>query len=202
MTPRWTIVIPVKGGENGKSRLSAPESDRRALAHAMALDTIEAACASGHDVVVVTNDAHVAASADALGARALPEGDAGGLDAAVAVGTGAVGDGMPRAALLGDLPALRAADLADALTRAAEHPRAVVADAEGTGSTLVTASPDVPWASAFGDGSFARHIALGCAPLAIPDASSLRRDVDTVDQLVAAAALGTGPRTTALLAEH
>ena len=72
---------------------------------------------------------------------------------------------MPRAALLGDLPALRPADLAAALEAAASVDRGVVADAEGTGSTLVTARAGVAWASAFGDGSFARHVALGCAPL-------------------------------------
>jgi 2-phospho-L-lactate guanylyltransferase len=107
---------------------------------------------------------------------------------------------MPRAALLGDLPALRPADLADALRAAASVDRAVVADAEGTGSTLVTAVAGVAWTSSFGDGSFARHVALGCAALEIADASTLRRDVDTAAQLDAARALGLGPRTAALLA--
>jgi 2-phospho-L-lactate guanylyltransferase len=57
----------------------------------------------------------------------------------------------------------------------------------------------VPWASAFGAGSLARHAALGCVALAIPDAPTLRRDVDTVDQLEAAAVLGLGPRTSAVV---
>ncbi|HKP07017.1 MAG TPA: 2-phospho-L-lactate guanylyltransferase, partial [Microbacterium sp.] len=56
------------------------------------------------------------------------------------------------------------------------------------------------WASSFGDGSFARHVALGCEALPIPDASTLRRDVDTAAQLDAAHALGLGARTAALLA--
>lgn len=121
------------------------------------------------------------------------------LDAAIARGIAAVPDRMPRAALLGDLPALRPGDLADALRLASAHARAVVADADGTGSTLVTAGPGVPWTSAFGAGSFARHVALGCTPLEVPDASSIRHDVDTAAQLDAAASLGLGPRTTALL---
>ncbi|GAA5031849.1 2-phospho-L-lactate guanylyltransferase [Microbacterium fluvii] len=120
------------------------------------------------------------------------------LDAAVAIGA-AVADGRPTAALLGDLPALRPEDLAQALEAAASVDRAVVADAEGTGSTLVTAGAGVPWASSFGDGSLARHVALGCAPLDVPADSTLRRDVDTADQLEAARALGLGPRTSALL---
>jgi 2-phospho-L-lactate guanylyltransferase len=106
---------------------------------------------------------------------------------------------MPRAALLGDLPALRPADLAAALVAAASVNRGVVADAEGTGSTLVTAGAGVDWASSFGDGSFARHVALGCVPLDVADGSTLRRDVDTARQLEAAVLLGLGPRTTRLL---
>lgn len=200
MTQRFTVVIPVKGGTNGKTRLVAPGLDRRALARAMALDTIDAARASGHEVVVVTGDAELAASVRLLGVRVCDEGDARGLEAAVAVGIDSIDAGKPRAVLLGDVPALRPDDLAAALTLASAHPRAVVSDAEGTGSTLVTAAPGEPWTSAFGDGSHARHVALGCFALEIPDASTLRRDVDTEAQLHAAAELGLGPRTAALLA--
>jgi 2-phospho-L-lactate guanylyltransferase len=122
-----------------------------------------------------------------------------GIDAAIALGASAAGERMPRAALLGDLPALRPADLAVALAAAASVDRGVVADAEGTGSTLVTARAGVAWSSAFGIDSFARHIALGCVPLDIPEASTLRRDVDTAAQLVAAESLGLGRRTGALI---
>ena len=76
----------------------------------------------------------------------------------------------------------------------------MVADAEGTGSTLVTAGAGVSWASAFGEGSFAAHVALGFAALPVPEDSSLRRDVDTAEQLAQAATLGLGRRTAALLA--
>ena len=71
----------------------------------------------------------------------------------------------------------------------------MVPDAEGDGSTLVTARAGVPWASAFGASSFERHVALGCAVLDAPADSSLRRDVDTPAHLEAAAELGLGPRT-------
>ncbi len=54
--------------------------------------------------------------------------------------------------------------------------------------------------TSFGDGSFARHVDLGCTPLEIEGTSTLRRDVDTPDQLDAAAELGVGPRTAAVLA--
>lgn len=204
-SPRWVVVVPVKPSARAKSRLDVDGVGRADLARAIALDTLAAAtaCDLVAQVVVVTDDAALAREAAMIPAlRFVPEGDARGLDAAVAAGVAAIDPSgrMPRAALLGDLPALRPADLADALRAAASVPRAVVPDAEGTGSTLVTAGPGTPWESSFGDGSFARHVALGCEPLAIPDASTLRRDVDTADQLDAARVLGLGPRTAALLA--
>ncbi|MRH28122.1 2-phospho-L-lactate guanylyltransferase [Microbacterium sp. SYP-A9085] len=188
----WTVVVPVKHTAHGKSRLGGV--DRERLAAAIALDTIAAACAVC-PVVVVTADATVAGAAQELGATVVPEDGPHGLNAAIAAGIAAVPDGH-RAALLGDLPALRGADLAAALREAASVDRAVVPDAEGTGSTLVTARAGVSWAAAFGDGSLARHIALGCTVLEAPEA--LRRDVDTSAQLAAAARLGLGPRTAAL----
>ena len=202
---RWVVVVPVKPSARAKSRLDVDGVGRADLARAIALDTLAAAtaCDLVAQVVVVTDDAALAREAAMIPAlRFVPEGDARGLDAAVAAGVAAIDpDGrMPRAALLGDLPALQPADLADALRAAASLPRAVVPDAEGTGSTLVTAGPGTPWESSFGDGSFARHVARGCVALPIPDASTLRRDVDTADQLDAARMLGLGPRTAALLA--
>lgn len=193
----WTVVIPVKSPAHGKSRLSAA-SDRVALARAIALDTIEAAarvCA----VIVVTEDAAIAAAARELGARVVAEGAPAGLNAAIARGVDAAGT-THRAAMLGDLPALQAGDLATVLRAAATVERGVVPDAEATGSTLVTARADVAWASEFGADSLARHVALGCAVL--DAAPSLRRDVDTLAQLDAAARLGLGPRTAALGADQ
>ncbi|MET0297428.1 MAG: 2-phospho-L-lactate guanylyltransferase [Microbacterium sp.] len=199
MTTAWTVVIPVKDPARGKSRLDVPGVDRAALARAIALDTIAAAarCALVERVVVVGDDHGLAL--DSPRVEFVSEGDARGLDAAVATGAGPF-ERMPRAALLGDLPALRPDDLASALERAASSDRAVVADAEGTGSTLVTAAAEVAWTTAFGDGSFARHVALGCVALGIPEGSTLRRDVDTAEQLRAARALGLGPHTSDVLA--
>lgn len=198
----WAVVIPVKPAARGKSRLAVPGVDRVALARAIALDTIAAvaACDAVAQVFVVSDDGGLVLQAlDIPGLRFVPEGEARGLDAAIAEGMAAAGDGMPRAALLGDLPALRPGDLADALRLAASVDRAVVADAEGVGSTLVTARAGVDWKSAFGEDSFAKHAALGCVPLNVADASTLRRDVDDAEQLGAAAALGLGPRTAALV---
>jgi len=181
---------------HGKSRLAAAATRRTELARAIALDTIAAArrvCA----VTVVTADAAVAVAARALGATIVDEREPRGLNAAIAAGVEAAHSGH-RAAMLGDLPALRPEELAAALQAAAAADRTVVPDAEGSGSTLVTARAGLPWASAFGADSLARHVEIGCAVL---DAGpTLRRDVDTVAQLDAAAVLGLGPRTAAVLA--
>jgi 2-phospho-L-lactate guanylyltransferase len=202
--PRWIVVVPIKSAARGKSRLDVDGVDRAALARAIALDTLAAAsaCAAVAQVVVVSDDPTLARESALIPAlRYVPEGGALGLDAAIAAGLEAVDPHgrMPRAALLGDLPALRPGDLADALEAAASVDRAVVADAEGTGTTLVTARAGVTWISAFGEDSFARHGLLGCEALDVAEDSTLRRDVDTAAHLEAAATLGLGPRTAAVL---
>jgi len=205
--PGWAVIIPVKPTAVGKSRLELPTVDRVSLARAIALDTIAAAaaCASVGQVYVVTDDgALVALAFDIPGLRFVPEDDGTGrprgIDTAVAVGADAAGLGMPRAALLGDLPALRPEHLDAALAAAVSLDRTVVPDAEGTGTTLVTAGSGIPLLTSFGARSYARHVELGCVPLEISDDSSLRHDVDTAAQLEVAAERGLGPRTAALLA--
>ncbi len=124
VTARWTLVVPVKPAAIGKSRLVVPGVDRIALARAIALDTIAAAaaCDAVEQVVVVGDDGGlVILAAGIAGLRFVPEDEPRGLDAAVAVGLESF-DG-PRAALLGDLPALRPGDLAvGAVARLAARP--------------------------------------------------------------------------------
>jgi 2-phospho-L-lactate guanylyltransferase len=205
--PGWAVIIPVKPTAVGKSRLELPTVDRVTLARAIALDTIAAAaaCPAVDQVYVVTDDgALVALAFDIPRLRFVAEDDGAGrprgIDTAVAIGADAAGVRMPRAALLGDLPALRPEDLDAVLNAAGALDQTVVPDAEGTGTTLVTARSGIPLLTSFGAQSFARHVELGCVPLEIADASSLRHDVDTAAQLEVAAGLGLGPRTAALLA--
>jgi 2-phospho-L-lactate guanylyltransferase len=191
----WTVVLPVKNAGRAKSRLAGLRDAGPALARAIALDTIEAvaACTAVARVVVVTDDGELAASAPP-GVLIFEDQQGRGPNAAIVTAMASIPDSAPRAALLADLAALRPADLEVALDAAAAVDRGVVPDAEGDGSTLVTARAGVPWESAFGASSFDRHIALGCAVLDVPAHSTLRRDVDTPAHLAAAAALGLGPR--------
>lgn len=208
----WHVVVPVKPPALGKSRLEAPGADRAALADAIARDTVDAVARASRvaEVVVVTAGSgwpqHAAEDADAP-ARARPSGpirvvnetEPAGLNAAIRLGLAAIDRGLPRAVLLGDLPALRASDLDAALALAGAARLGLVADAEGTGSTLITARAGIALVPAFGADSAHAHRAAGHVDLGVAPDSTLRRDVDTAEQLRAAAALGLGPRTSALL---
>lgn len=189
------LVIPVRGGVRGKSRLALEPHHRAALAAAFALDTVVAARAAAlvGDVVVVG-----ALPEPVAGVRVLAD-PGEGLLAAIAVGLAALPSGGASAVLLGDLPALRPEELDDALAAAGLHERAFVPDAEGSGTALIVARVGVPHVPAFGEGSAERHRAAGYVELALPAGSGLRRDVDTLEQLRTAASLALGPRTRALL---
>ncbi len=197
---RWTIIIPVKRLAAGKSRLrDAPADD--ALVLAVALDTIDAARDSDavDRVLVVTGDATVADAARALGVETVADPPDAGLNPAIALGSTHAGSGGPQAALLADVPALRSAELTDALFKAAgTGTRAYVADHAGTGTTLLTAPAGTALDPRFGPGSATAHAASGARALD-GDWPSLRLDVDTAADLAAAARLGLGTRTARVL---
>ncbi len=212
MIGEWSVVVPVKDAVVGKSRLAAVLDDRMrsALVRAMALDTVAAvsACPAVRRVVVVTGDPVVAREAPRLSAAVAVVGEPShgaarsGLDAAAAAGVAAArvsSPGAPAGVLLGDLPALRPDDLAAALGAARGHARAMVADAAGTGTTLLTVAAGVRFGSRFGAGSAAAHAALGHVRLDVPGGSTLRHDVDLPADLDAVRGLSPGPRTARLL---
>ncbi|MFE0190184.1 2-phospho-L-lactate guanylyltransferase [Streptomyces sp. NPDC059008] len=198
----WSLVVPLKPLVRAKSRLSgaAGEEFRPRLALAFALDTVTAAlaCEDVRDVVVVTDDPLAGERLAALGARIVPDTPARGLNAALAHGANAVRahrPAAPVAALNADLPALRPTELELVLHSASLFPRAFLADAADIGTTLLTATSGVELAPAFGGASRARHLASGAREITTPDVVSVRRDVDTGEDLLAALALGVGPHT-------
>jgi 2-phospho-L-lactate/phosphoenolpyruvate guanylyltransferase len=199
----WHLVVPVKGGATAKSRLHPPPGVARSeLALALATDCLAACCESMPPgrVAIVTSDRQVARVGASLGATVLPD-PGHGLNAAIAAGCErAVADGGSTAVavLLADLPALRAHDLVTALRAAAAYPRAVVPDADGRGTVLLTAVDGRTITPQFGPDSAARHEAAGHVrlDLALP---RLRTDVDDDAALMTAVALGVGPATLAVL---
>jgi len=198
---------------------------RPALALAFALDTVTAAlrCPEVARVVVVTDDPLAAAELARAGAEIVPDEPGAGLNAALAHGARhaashpdaeraaertaedarartrahAPGHAPGVVAMSADLPALRPHELALVLRAAAGHPRAFLADAHEVGTTLLTARAGVALGPAFGGESRARHAASGARELAGPglEVPSVRRDVDTEEDLRAAVRLGLGPHT-------
>ncbi|WP_082801748.1 2-phospho-L-lactate guanylyltransferase [Herbidospora cretacea] len=198
----WTIVIPVKTLIRAKTRLAAAVGPHREdLAVAVAADTVTAALATGGvgRVIVVTADPRPAKVVAELGAEVVPDPDVG-LNAALRAGAAQAAGAGPRAvaALQADLPALRPPELARVLAAAAEFDQSFLPDAADVGTVLYAVRPGVPFRPRFGGESRARHLAGGAKELCLEDVDSVRRDVDTIEDLRAAAALGLGPRTAAV----
>lgn len=197
------MVIPVKRLTAAKSRLRGALTGvpHEALALALACDTVAAAlaCPLVGQVLVVTDDPRARAALAALGARVVAEPSSPGLNAAFRHGAALLGAAWV-AALTADLPALRPDELSDALSAAGEDRsgRRFVPDAPGSGTVLLTAPPGVPLDPRFGAASAAGHSASGARRLDGPW-PTLRRDVDVPADLRAAAALGLGRHTVALL---
>jgi len=197
--PAWTVIVPLKPPAVGKSRLGADVL----LARAIALDTVDAASAALQvgRVIVVTADDSLASELDAMaGVEVALESRPAGIASAIRRGLEHVaispGD-EPRAALLGDLPGLRPAELDAALTAAGEVDRAFVRDAEGSGTTLVTARLGIALVERFGADSAEAHRAAGLVELDVPVFSGRRNDVDDPGQLAELIARWIGPRTRA-----
>jgi 2-phospho-L-lactate guanylyltransferase len=185
----WSVLMPVKVLSEAKSRLAGLAGPRRGeLALAVACDTVTAVMRTDQAAraIVITDDPVAASVLRELGAQVIA------AHSWPASGT---------AALSADLPALRPAELARALSAAALWPNAFVADAAGDGTTLYTAAPGVAFRPAFGLASRARHAAGGAAELELTDIPGLRRDVDTPADLRGAVELGLGARTAPLATE-
>lgn len=213
---QWTAVLAVKQLTNAKSRLADrfDEDTRRDLVLAMLADTVAAVLPEVvTHAVLVSPDPDVLKAANSLGVQPLaePQGGAGSINAAFALGLAAAWDGEPtRCALVlqADLPALRPAEIIAAVAAAervllAGADTAFVADRDGTGTTALFARPATAAAVPlrFGARSAAAHAAAGAVPL---DGQwpGLRTDVDTADDVRVVAQLGVGPATTPLLAHR
>ncbi|MCU1601444.1 MAG: cofC [Frankiales bacterium] len=185
-----------------KSRLAAyGDEHRRRLALAFAADVVTAAALVA-TVLVVTDDPTAAEVLSGLGARVVPDDPDAGLNPALEHGVELLREGSPDLAVAtvsADLPALLAPDLAAVLGRVPMQGRGFVADLAGTGTTLLAAGPGVALAPAYGDASRSRHLSSGAVELVAPE--SVRRDVDTPDDLEHAVELGVGPHTLRVLQE-
>ncbi len=202
--PHYGIIVPVKPPAIAKSRLSGLGDDlRRDLVVAFAADTILAAAQSPLvDVVLaVTDDHQLARTLSELGALVIPDGTTDDLNGTLLEAAYEVRRQRPElrvAALCADLPALRADDLTRALVTAPPS-LSFVADRAGVGTTLLVAPTPELFTPRFGPDSRDAHLDAGAVDLDIADIASLRHDVDTPADLMAALELGVGPRTSTVV---
>lgn len=199
-TPRFALLVPVKDARDAKSRLGSVGDERRMdLMAAFARDAITAARAvEGVDVYVVGD----VDALGRLGVPVLPDRGEGSLNRALVRAADQVAaPDLAVAALLADLPCLRTEDLAAALEEARHRGgRVYVADADGTGTTMLAAAPGEALDPHFGAGSAAAHAASGARALTA-ELRSLRLDVDTTEDLAAALRFGVGVHTARVTAD-
>lgn len=194
----YVVLVPVKPPAIGKSRLAElGDEERRELAAAIALDTVEACrgAALVDQVLGITDDAGFAARLAEIGCATIPDGLSEDLNGTLRLAAAEAHRRWPElvpAAVLGDLPALSSAELDEALGGVRPGEAAYVADADDVGTTLYTAAYDA-FTPRFGAGSAAAHGATA-RPLE-GDLPGLRRDVDDLGDLRQAWAFGVGPRT-------
>jgi 2-phospho-L-lactate guanylyltransferase len=200
---QWSVIVPVKLLDVAKSRLQVATGVRTELALAMACDAVSAVLASARvgEVVIVTDDERAGTALAARGARVVADGPTAGLNPAVLHGASAAVHGHV-AAMTSDLPALLTTHLDDVLAVASGLPLTVVADAAGTGTTLLTAAAAGLLTPRFGIGSWSAHTAVGAVDLTATAGPTLRHDVDTLDALHAARRLGVGPETLRVMHEY
>jgi 2-phospho-L-lactate guanylyltransferase len=194
---RWTVLVPLKSLPTAKSRLASTlDPEGQAHLHAALVDAMRSDVL--HAARTTPQVARVLVISDRAGQGDVVQRSPG-LNGALRDGAAHASARWPQdgiAALVGDLPAVRADELGAALDQAAQHPAAFVPDTAGTGTTLLTARPGCALRPEFGIGSAERHARHAAALGEI--GAGLRRDVDTAADLDAALALGVGPATGAL----
>lgn len=201
---QWRVLVPIKHGAPAKTRLRAAtpdEAEHARLVRAIQLDTLDAVLSlSTHPLVggllVVSSPSVPAlpAAVEVLADRG------GGLNAALSAAAAELASRFPAdgvVAMVGDLPALQAADLLAVLHRAPVAGRSFVRDADGDGTTLLAAGPGSALLPGFGPRSAHRHLASGAVELQA--AASVRCDVDTAEDLRRCLRLGVGMRTSQLV---
>lgn len=192
---KWTVLIPVKATNRGKSRIDLPVALRQELALAMALDTVAAAARSAR-VLAVVEDAGDAARLLGVPGVSVHLTSVSGLNESILDGLKSLTAGGAAAGwvavLPGDLPGLRSDELTDALQLCSAHRFAVVADHQGVGTTLLAATEPAVLQPRYGRASFRSHLLAGATPIRLPAGSSLRWDIDTVADLQASAGPFTG----------
>jgi len=190
---RPLVGVPLKPFSTAKGRLAETLDigARGDLMRVTAGRVIRAAVDAGALPVVVTGDDEVGAWAHARGIEVLAEPPGGGLDGAATVAAeSAIAAGTPWCVVHGDLPLLESRHVEEALAAASDG-FAMLAPSRTGGTSLIASGRLLRFA--YGPGSFTRHLAACAgAPLRIMVSTGTALDLDTRDDLVAAAGLAGG----------
>jgi 2-phospho-L-lactate guanylyltransferase len=203
----WALV-PVKRLGEAKARLapllSRPE--RRQLARAMAADVLDmlGAVQELAGTLVVTGDADVAALARRAGALVVGDPPASGTDAAVRHGLDLLQSAGAAGAVVvpSDIPYARAGEIRAVISRLAACPVVIVPARRDGGTNLLALALPSRIPTAYGTGSFARHVgaarSAGVAPVVL-QLEGAGRDIDVPADLVPEAGRHPTTRTGRLL---
>lgn len=172
----------------------------------MACDVRDAilACQDVEEIVIVTADPHWRSVVAAPGLRFVTDSPEDSLNDALRRGVRScrtARPGCPVATLTADLPAMHSMELDLALQYAREVPTSLVPDAAGSGTTLYAARSHAEFWPQYGKGSRALHIDGGAREILEPQLMGIRQDVDTLEDLVRARALGLGRHTDAVFSD-
>lgn len=212
---RTGAVVALKPLATAKSRFGDLEDGlRRRLVWAMALDTLQSLSTTVDHTVLVTAEPTAQQRVDdsGLDVEIVPEpNDLVGLDAAFTVGIRRLAEHGCQlvACVMADLPTLTPAAVRVVLDAARQHDAVVfVRDADDVGTSVLAGVPGqvVP---RFGGASAQRHRSHGAIDLVELDSPGThgdrddldpaRYDVDDVDALRRAHAVGVGPQTAQIL---
>jgi 2-phospho-L-lactate guanylyltransferase len=180
---RFSVIVPVKGLRDAKTRTELPAPDRGQLALDLMSRTVTAAAGAKAvaRVIVVAGDEAVASAALTAGAQVVLEPTDAGLNGALDAGREVACHDHPDddiAIVVGDLAHLDPDDLDQVL---AEFVRTgdplIVPDHVGTGTAMLVHARTQTPPLLFGTDSAGRHQAAGYTVFAAAPAST-RRDVD------------------------
>jgi 2-phospho-L-lactate/phosphoenolpyruvate guanylyltransferase len=179
----WTAIVPLKLRALRKSRLASCMSlqERQTLSDRMAARVLAALDEAGIPTRVLSP----------VPWAGLPwEPDYGaGLNAELDRVRAALAY-TPLLAISGDLPLLTAGDVRLLLASAEDHGVAIAPDRHGQDTNAIALCDSRPFAFAFGEGSFARHLAAAQGAATIRDRPGLAIDLDTPADLDEAGRLG------------
>lgn len=187
------MAVPLKGFHLAKGRLAdrLDPARRRELVALVAGRVVAAASGTDAELVVATGDQAVTAWGESRGLRVLAEPEPGGLNAAAAAAASyARSGGRPWCIVHADLPLVTADHLRDALAAAAAGITTLAPSRVG-GTNILASTGGMRFR--YGPASFHRHLAsVGHAPARVLMSVATALDLDTIDDLVAAAALPGG----------